>query len=82
VTKHENFVPKDRSNRTIPLTKRFAEFLRTYLAGRESNQYVLAPEKTNNGATGRARASKKKSPFLKHAGVLRTDSILHSIDLS
>jgi integrase len=50
VTKHENFVPKDRSNRTVPITKRFAEFLRTYLTGRESDQYVLAPEKTNKGA--------------------------------
>jgi integrase len=50
VTKHENFVPKDRSNRTIPITKRFAEFLRTYLAGRQSDEYVLAPEKNTKGA--------------------------------
>ena len=30
VAEHENFVPKDRDNRTIPLTTRFAEFLKGY----------------------------------------------------
>jgi integrase len=42
-------VTKDRSNRTIPLTERFADFLTDYLAGRESAEYVLAPEKTAKG---------------------------------
>jgi integrase len=46
VAEHENFVPKDGDNRTIPLTDRFATFLKTYLAGRQNGQYVLAPEKT------------------------------------
>jgi integrase len=46
VAEHENFVPKDRDNRTIPLTDRFAKFLKGYLAGRKNGQYVLAPEKT------------------------------------
>jgi integrase len=46
VAEHENFVPKDGDNRTIPLTDRFAIFLKTYLAGRQNGQYVLAPEKT------------------------------------
>jgi integrase len=46
VAEHENFVPKDRDNRTIPLTTRFAEFLKGYLAGRKNGEYVLAPEKT------------------------------------
>jgi integrase len=49
VAEHENFVPKDRDNRTIPLTTRFAEFLKGYLAGRKSGEYVLAPEKTVKG---------------------------------
>jgi integrase len=46
VAGHENFVPKDGDNRTIPITDRFATFLKAYLAGREKGQYVLAPEKT------------------------------------
>lgn len=46
VTRHENFEPKDRDNRSIPLTDRFAAFLKTYLAGRDKSEYVLAPEKT------------------------------------
>jgi len=49
VTKHENFVPKDRDNRTIPLTSRFAEFLKGYLENRKGSEYVLAPEKTSKG---------------------------------
>jgi integrase len=49
VSKHQNFVPKDRDLRTIPLTKRFADFLKTYLQGRDQNKYVLAPEKTVKG---------------------------------
>ncbi len=51
VTKHQNFVPKDRDNRTIPLTDRFARFLETFLAGRKSAEYVLAPEKTVKDAS-------------------------------
>jgi integrase len=50
VSNKGDFVTKDRSNRTIPLTDRFAEFLKGYLAGRESGQYVLAPGKTVKGA--------------------------------
>jgi integrase len=50
VSEHENFVPKDRDNRPIPLTDRFAEFLKGYLAGRNKNEYVLAPQKTTKGA--------------------------------
>jgi integrase len=46
VAEHKNFVPKDRDNRTIALTERFAEFLKGYLAGRKNGEYVLAPEKT------------------------------------
>jgi integrase len=49
VAEHENFVPKDRDNRTIPLTTRFAEFLKGYLACRKSGEYLLAPEKTVKG---------------------------------
>jgi integrase len=46
VTEHQNFVPKDGDNRTIPLTDRFGKFLGTYLSGRVKSEYVLAPEKT------------------------------------
>ena len=46
VSSNGDFVTKDRDNRTIPLTNRFAEFLKGYLAGRDSSQYVLAAEKT------------------------------------
>jgi integrase len=46
VSNNGDFVTKDRDNRTIPLTNRFAEFLKGYLAGRGSSQYVLAAEKT------------------------------------
>jgi integrase len=49
VSNNGDFVTKDRSNRTIPLTERFADFLTDYLAGRESAGYVLAPEKTAKG---------------------------------
>ena len=42
--------PRTDPTGPIPVTKRFAEFLRTYLSGRESDQYVLAPEKTNKGS--------------------------------
>jgi integrase len=49
VSEHENFVTKDRDNRPIPLTDRFADFLKGYLAGRNKNEYVLAPEKTIKG---------------------------------
>jgi integrase len=51
VSEHENFIPKDRENRPIPLTDRFAEFLKSYLAGRDKNEYVLAPQKTVKGAS-------------------------------
>jgi integrase len=46
VAEHKNFVPKDGNNRTIPLTDRFSNFLKAYLAGRAHGQYVLAPQKT------------------------------------
>jgi integrase len=45
VMEHENFVPKDRENRAIPLTPRFLDFLKGFLEGRNQNEYVLAPEK-------------------------------------
>ncbi len=45
VAEHENFVPKDGDNRTIPLTERFGKFLEAFLAGRIKGEYVLAPEK-------------------------------------
>ena len=35
VSNNGGFVTKDRDNRTIPLTNRFAEFLKGYLAGRD-----------------------------------------------
>jgi integrase len=44
VSNNGDYVTKDRDNRTIPLTDRFAEFLKGYLDGRDSSQYVLAPE--------------------------------------
>jgi integrase len=49
VMEHENFVPKDRENRAIPLTPRFSDFLKGFLQGRNQNEYVLAPEKTKKG---------------------------------
>jgi integrase len=49
VAAHENFIPKDRDYRTIPLTTRFAQFLKAYLAGRKSGEYVLSAEKTVKG---------------------------------
>jgi integrase len=39
------FILKDRDNRTIPMTKDFEAFLKNYLDGRESHEYVLAPDK-------------------------------------
>jgi integrase len=48
VSNNGDFVTKDRDNRTIPLTNRFAEFLKGYLAGRDSSQYVLAAEKAGS----------------------------------
>jgi integrase len=49
ISNNGDFVTKDRDNRTIPLTERFAAFLQTYLAGRDSGEYVLAPTKTAKG---------------------------------
>jgi integrase len=49
VSNNADFVTKDRYNRTIPLTDRFAKFLKGYLAGRDQRQHVLAPEKTTKG---------------------------------
>jgi integrase len=49
VSNNGNYVTKDRDNRTIPLTDRFAEFLKGYLPGRNPSQYVLAPQKTVKG---------------------------------
>jgi integrase len=49
VSNNGDYVTKDRENRTIPFTDRFAEFLKGYLAGRDSSEYVLAPEKTVKG---------------------------------
>lgn len=51
VSNNGDFVTKDRDNRTIPLTNRFAEFLKGYLAGRDSSHYVLAAEKTAKAET-------------------------------
>ena len=59
VSNNGDFVTKDRNNRTIPLTDRFAEFLRGYLAGRDSSQYVLAPEKTVKGSRYRYDVNKR-----------------------
>ena len=59
VSNNGDFVTKDRDNRTIPLTDRFAEFLRVYLAGRDQNQYVLAPQKATKG-TGKYRYDTNK----------------------
>lgn len=50
VSNNGTFVTKDRDNRTIPLTDRFVDFLKTYLAGRDKTEYVLAPHKTVKGA--------------------------------
>jgi len=49
VSNDNAFVTKDRDNRTIPLTDRFAAFLKIYLAGRDNREYVLAPTKTVKG---------------------------------
>jgi integrase len=49
VSNNGDFVTKDRDNRTIPLTNRFVDFLKSYLAGRDNNEYVFAPEKTVKG---------------------------------
>ena len=59
VSNSGDFVTKDRDNRTIPLTDRFAAFLRVYLAGRDQSQYVLAPQKTIKG-TGKYRYDTNK----------------------
>jgi integrase len=49
VSNNGGYVTKDEENRTIPITERFAEFLKGYLAGRDQSQYVLAPEKAVKG---------------------------------
>jgi integrase len=49
VTNNGYFVTKDRDNRAIPLTDRFVEFLKGYLAGRNKSEYVLAPKKVLTG---------------------------------
>jgi integrase len=73
VTQHENFVPKDRDNRTIPLTERFITFLREYLAGRGRNEYVLAPEKTARGANKyRYDTAKRVRAHLERCGIKST----------
>jgi integrase len=49
VTNDEAFTSKDRDNRVIPMTDSFHDFAKTFLAGREPGEYVLAPEKTTKG---------------------------------
>jgi hypothetical protein len=49
VTNDEIFTSKDRDNRVIPMTDGFHSFAKTFLAGREPGEYVLAPEKTAKG---------------------------------
>jgi Phage integrase family len=49
VTNDEMFTSKDRDNRVIPMTDGFHSFAKTFLAGREPGEYVLAPEKTAKG---------------------------------
>jgi integrase len=50
VSNYGDFVTKDRDNRVIPLTDRFLDFLKVYLAGRDKTEYVLAPQKTEKGS--------------------------------
>jgi integrase len=49
VAEHENFVRKDGDNRTIPLTERFATFLKAYLAGRRSANMFWHRRKPSRG---------------------------------
>lgn len=44
VRKTATFVPKDKEERTIPLTKRFHRFLKKFLKDRRSGEWVLRPE--------------------------------------
>jgi integrase len=41
------FILKDRENRTVPLTTPFAEFLKTVLADKHKESYVLKPKQQN-----------------------------------
>lgn len=49
VTNDASFTSKDRDNRVVPLTDAFLAFAKTFLAGRDKTEYVLAPEKTGKG---------------------------------
>lgn len=49
VSNNRDFITKDRDCRVIPMTERFLSFAKTFLAGRNPNEYVLAPEKTAKG---------------------------------
>ena len=50
VSNYGDFVTKDRDKRVIPLTDRFVDFLKSYLADRDKTEYVLAPEKIEKGS--------------------------------
>ncbi|HET9377793.1 MAG TPA: site-specific integrase [Chthoniobacterales bacterium] len=70
VSNSGDFVTKDRDNRTIPLTDRFSQFLQGYLAGRDSGEYVLAPEKTVKGKSKyRYDANKRVRSYFSRAKV-------------
>jgi len=44
VKKGDGWKPKSRRDRMVPLTRRFASFLSSYLAGRAGGEYVLRPD--------------------------------------
>jgi integrase len=49
VSNDQGFTSKDRDNRTIPLTNEFHEFLKTYLSGRNPQDFCLKPDSLARG---------------------------------
>jgi hypothetical protein len=43
------FIPKDRENRTLPLTDSFKKFLGGFLKGKAAGAYTLRPGKSAEG---------------------------------
>jgi integrase len=77
VSNNGDFVTKDRSNRTVPLTDRFAAFLKDYLKGRDRAEYVLAPEKTTKGSSKYRYDSNKR--VRSHFVRCKVDSSFHDM---
>ncbi len=81
IEKTPTFSPKDRDERTIPLTAEFEEFLKKYLPTVEGKDYLLRPE-TRKRSTGKKTTRYRydfRVPFEKHLAACEVESSAHDM---